>query len=112
MSRVETLPESGPLPVDLDWVNSTQVNLYSVKETCVNVMRRRCVKGPNQAAWQFRAVTCIDLTTLSGDDTTSNPFRLCFKATNPLCNETTLALGMSVTTGRSFVSAQPKWVTA
>lgn len=73
-----TMVEASSIPLDLDWVNSSQVNLYSVKETCANIMRRRCVKGANQAAWQLRAITCIDLTTLAGDDTTSNVFRLGF----------------------------------
>ncbi len=37
-----------------------------------------------QAAWLLKAVTCIDLTTLSGDDTPSNVHRLCLKAIQPL----------------------------
>lgn len=35
-------------------------------------------------AWLLKAVTVIDLTTLSGDDARSNVFRLCTKAANPL----------------------------
>ena len=31
-----------------------------------------------------RAVTCIDLTTLAGDDTEANVARLCLKAGNPI----------------------------
>lgn len=38
----------------------------------------------SQAAWELRAVSCIDLTTLAGDDTTANVNRLCFKAENPV----------------------------
>lgn len=37
-----------------------------------------------QAAWLLRAVTCIDLTTLAGDDTPSNVHRLCLKAIQPV----------------------------
>jgi len=37
-----------------------------------------------QAAWELRAVSCIDLTTLAGDDTQTNVNRLCFKAKNPV----------------------------
>lgn len=37
-----------------------------------------------QAAWLLKAVTCIDLTTLSGDDTPSNVHRLCLKAIQPV----------------------------
>lgn len=38
----------------------------------------------NQAAWLLKAVTFIDLTTLSGDDTPSNVQRLCYKAKYPI----------------------------
>lgn len=37
-----------------------------------------------RAAWLLRAITCIDLTTLAGDDTNSNVSRLCFKAARPI----------------------------
>ena len=49
------------------------------------------------------AINCIDLTTLSGDDTASNISRLCWRATNPLCGsivDKLIQLGHSpVTTG-------------
>lgn len=38
----------------------------------------------NQAAWLLRAISCIDLTTLSGDDTRGNVLRLCAKARSPV----------------------------
>jgi deoxyribose-phosphate aldolase len=37
-----------------------------------------------QAAWLLRAVSCIDLTTLSGDDTPANTARLALKAARPV----------------------------
>ena len=55
-----------------------------------------------QAAWLLRAVTVIDLTTLSGDDTETNVKRLCFKAKNPIRSDILKALGMEgrgITTG-------------
>lgn len=39
----------------------------------------RQLKNDYRAAWLLRAVTCIDLTTLGGDDTPSNVARLCQK---------------------------------
>lgn len=47
-----------------------------------------------QAAWLLRAVTCIDLTTLSGDDTETNVKRLCYKARNPVRPDILKSLGM------------------
>jgi deoxyribose-phosphate aldolase len=55
-----------------------------VKKRAGEYTSRRVVKKDVQAAWQLRALTCIDLTTLAGDDTQSNVQRLCFKAANPL----------------------------
>lgn len=40
----------------------------------------------------LRATTCIDLTTLSGDDTFSNVQRLCFKAQHPIRDDLIEAL--------------------
>ena len=40
-----------------------------------------------QAAWLLRAITCMDLTTLSGDDTDERVRRLCAKARHPLEQE-------------------------
>lgn len=37
-----------------------------------------------QAAWLMRVVSCIDLTTLAGDDTKTNVTRLCYKAAKPI----------------------------
>lgn len=48
----------------------------------------------NQAAWLLKAVTCIDLTTLSGDDTASNVQRLCYKAKYPIREDLLKALNM------------------
>ena len=47
-----------------------------------------------QAAWQMRAVNCIDLTTLSGDDTPTNVNRLCYKATYPIQDDLLKAMDM------------------
>lgn len=47
-----------------------------------------------QAAWLLKAVTCIDLTTLSGDDTPSNVHRMCFKAKHPIREDLLKAMDM------------------
>ena len=40
-----------------------------------------------QAAWLLRAISCMDLTTLSGDDTEERVRRLCAKARQPIQDE-------------------------
>jgi deoxyribose-phosphate aldolase len=55
---------------------------------------RRTVKKNWQAAWLLRAITCIDLTTLAGDDTPGTVRRLCAKARQPVRQEVLAALGV------------------
>ena len=57
--------------------------------------RRRSVKKEYQAAWLVRALTCIDLTTLAGDDTPGRVRRLCAKARQPLSDDLLAALGLA-----------------
>ena len=56
---------------------------------------RRSVKKEFQAAWLVRAITCIDLTTLAGDDTPGRVVRLCAKARHPLDEDLIEALGLA-----------------
>ncbi|XP_075704792.1 deoxyribose-phosphate aldolase isoform X2 [Rhinoderma darwinii] len=73
-----------PICTDLGWISGVGVNQPAVLRRAEQIQSRRTVKKDWQAAWLLRAVTCIDLTTLSGDDTASNVHRLCFKAKHPI----------------------------
>jgi deoxyribose-phosphate aldolase len=81
------------MPLDLGWVNETRVNRSAVERRAATLARRRTVKKEWQAAWLLRAVTCIDLTTLAGDDTPGNVRRLCAKARQPVREDLLEALG-------------------
>lgn len=72
------------MPLDLDWVMGAHVNKSAVERRVESLPKRRTVKKGWQAAWLLRAVTCIDLTTLSGDDTPGRVRRLCAKARQPI----------------------------
>ena len=72
------------VPLDLDWVMGAHVNKSAVERRVETLPKRRTVKKDWQAAWLLRAVTCIDLTTLSGDDTPGRIHRLCAKAKQPI----------------------------
>lgn len=80
------------IPLDLDWVKSVHVNRSAVERRAVTLTARRTVKKEWQVAWLLRAVTCIDLTTLAGDDTPGNVLRLCAKARQPIRHELLEAL--------------------
>jgi len=83
------------MPLDLDWVTSARVNRSAVERRTSTLPGRRSVKKTWQAAWLLRAVTCIDLTTLAGDDTPGRVKRLCAKARLPVRSDMLAALGMA-----------------
>src|ERR1700736_1917687 len=82
------------MPLDLDWIHKVHINRSAVERRAATMPARRTVKKEWQAAWLLRAITCIDLTTLAGDDTPGNVQRLCAKARQPVRHEILDALGM------------------
>jgi deoxyribose-phosphate aldolase len=83
------------LPFDLDWVLAAHVNRSAVERRAATIPTRRTVKREWQAAWLLRAITCLDLTTLSGDDTAGNVRRLCDKARRPVRADVVSHLGIA-----------------
>src|SRR5579875_955714 len=82
------------IPLDMDWVRQARVNRSAVERRAATLVTRRTVKKEWQAAWLLRAITCIDLTTLAGDDTPGNVLRLCAKARQPVRSDLLMALGL------------------
>jgi len=87
-------PNNSGMELDLAWLEEVRVNLPAVKRRVASLGGRRTVKQQWQAAWLLRAVTCIDLTTLAGDDTAANTARLCLKAARPVRKDLLEAMGM------------------
>lgn len=83
------------IPLELDWVNDIRINRSAVERRAATIGTRRTVKKEWQAAWLLRAITFIDLTTLSGDDTPGNVRRLCAKARHPVRTDILDGLGAS-----------------
>jgi deoxyribose-phosphate aldolase len=86
-------PNSG-IPLNLDWMKEVRVNTSAVERRAQTLGTRRTVKKEWQAAWLLRAITCMDLTTLSGDDTDERVRRLCAKARQPIQREIVQKLGV------------------
>lgn len=85
-----------------DWLDSIRVNMSAVERRTATVTGRRTVKKDWQVAWMLKAISCIDLTTLSGDDTPGRVRRLCAKARQPVRQDLLQAIGaenMGLTTG-------------
>jgi len=74
-------------PLNMDIISEIHVNKSAVERRAATMGKRRTVKKQWHAAWLIKAVTCIDLTTLSGDDTPGNVLRLCAKAKQPIRRE-------------------------
>lgn len=88
--------------LNLDWVEEVRVNRSAVERRCAALPGRRTVKKEWQVGWLLKAITLIDLTTLSGDDTTGNVRRLCAKARRPVRADLLEGLGVAdlpITTG-------------
>ncbi len=83
------------VPFDRGWIDSIRVNLSAAERRVESLAGRRTVKNAWQAAWLLRAVSCMDLTTLAGDDTPGRVERLCAKARSPIGADLAEALGFA-----------------
>ena len=91
----EILTRNPGIPLDMGWVNSVHINRSAIERRAATLPARRTVKKEWQVAWLLRAITCLDLTTLSGDDTPGNVQRLCAKARQPVRRELLDALSVA-----------------
>lgn len=98
----EALPRNNGTPLKPDWFEDVFVNRSASERRAATISARRSVKKEYQAAWLIRAIQCIDLTTLAGDDTAGRVRRLCAKARRPVREDILEALGLAdagITTG-------------
>ena len=89
-----SLLSNAGIPLNLDWVKEVRVNTSAVERRAQTHVARRTVKKEWQAAWLLRAISCMDLTTLSGDDTDERVRRLCAKAVQPIQQHLVEKLGI------------------
>jgi deoxyribose-phosphate aldolase len=89
----DRLERNPGMPLDLDVVRAIRVNRSAVERRTATIPTRRTVKKQWQAGWLLRAITLMDLTTLSGDDTPGNVRRLSAKARNPVREDLLEAMG-------------------
>jgi deoxyribose-phosphate aldolase len=82
------------IPLNLNRIQQVRVNTSAVERRAATHTTRRSVKKTFQAAWLLRAITCMDLTALSGDDTDERVRRLCAKARQPLQHDLVKQLGI------------------
>ena len=88
-------PRNPGMALNPDWFEGVGVNASAVERRAATLTTRRSVKKEFQAAWLVKAMTCIDLTTLAGDDTPERVRRLCAKAMRPLSDDLLHALGLT-----------------
>lgn len=95
-ARPATVDHEGRNPgmaFEADWVEDIRINLSAAERRVETLSGRRTVKKDWQAAWLLKAITCMDLTTLAGDDTDGRVRRLCAKALQPVRRDLLEALG-------------------
>ncbi|WP_273793014.1 deoxyribose-phosphate aldolase [Brucella anthropi] len=98
----DALPRNNGTPLKPEWFEDVSVNRSASERRAASISARRSVKKEYQAAWLIRAIQCIDLTTLAGDDTAGRVRRLCAKARRPVREDILEALGLAdagITTG-------------
>jgi deoxyribose-phosphate aldolase len=94
--RERGAPQRNPgTALELERVRAIRVNRSAVERRAATLPARRTVKREWQAAWLLRAITCMDLTTLAGDDTPGNVRRLCAKARRPVRADLLDSLGVA-----------------
>ena len=103
-------PRNAGAPLDVSWFEGVGVNASAVERRTATLTQRRSVKKIYQAAWLVRALTCIDLTTLAGDDTPGRVARLCAKARRPLTDELCAAVGLETMPKVGAVCVYPTMV--
>jgi len=88
-------PRNPGTPLQPDWFIHQAVNRPATERRAATLVTRRSPKKEYQAAWLINAIRCMDLTTLSGDDTPERVRRLCAKARRPLGEDLVAGLGLS-----------------
>jgi deoxyribose-phosphate aldolase len=92
--RGRALGANTGIPLDREWVESVRINTSAVERRAATLIARRTVKKDWQVAWLLRAITCMDLTTLAGDDSEERVRRLCAKAVQPVSASVKVLLGI------------------
>ena len=103
-------PRNTGTDLQLAWFEKIQVNTSATERRCATYASRRTVKKEYQAAWLVKALQCIDLTTLAGDDTPARVHRLCEKAKRPLRDDIVAKLGLSETPKVGAICVYPTMV--
>jgi deoxyribose-phosphate aldolase len=92
---MNTAPRNSGTAFKPEWFETAQVNTSAAERRAATLTTRRTVKKEYQAGWLVKALQCIDLTTLAGDDTPGRVRRLCAKARQPLRDDIVEKLGLS-----------------
>ncbi len=86
-------PRAAAIGFHPDWIEGVRINPGAVARRVATLPGRRSLKKEWQAAWLLKAITLMDLTTLSGEDTEDRVRRLCAKARQPVRRDLMEALG-------------------
>lgn len=94
LHSAQTPGRNDGIPLDSGWLKQVAVNKSATERRAATLTARRTVKQQWQAAWLLKAISCLDLTTLAGDDTPGKIHRLCAKARRPVPADLLDAMGV------------------
>jgi len=94
IKALDVIERNPGMDFEPDLFGRIRINRSAVERRAATIGTRRSVKKDYQAAWLLKALTCIDLTTLAGDDTPGKVRRLCQKAKRPVRRDILEGLGV------------------
>jgi deoxyribose-phosphate aldolase len=110
LHHTDNMTRNAGVKLTPEWFETAQVNTSAAERRAATLTTRRTVKKEFQAAWLVKALTCIDLTTLAGDDTAGRVHRLCAKARMPLREDIVAKLGLAAMPKVGAVCVYPAMV--
>ena len=75
ITALDVIERNPGMAFEPDLFGRIRINRSAVERRAATIGTRRSVKQDYQAAWLLKALTCIDLTTLAGDDTPYEKWR-------------------------------------
>ena len=91
----QTPGRNGGTTLDSAWLKQVAVNKSATERRATMLTARSTLKQEWLAAWLLKAISCLDLTTLAGDDTPGKIHRLCAKARRPVDSDLLDAMGVA-----------------
>jgi deoxyribose-phosphate aldolase len=98
-SPATSLPRNPGGPLELEWIRDARVERESVDQRAAAVLHHSLIDARYRPVWLLRVIRCMDLTSLTGEETVDEIRGLCASARQPVSTEAlhNLGVGLSIT---------------